>query len=68
MILSEDANRFEKIIFRISKGKVLTIIEDLNIEEEGEKKVINKKYIKKKIYIYILLFPKLLFVLIKKFR
>ena len=53
MILSEDANRFEKIIFRISKGKVLTIIEDLNIEEEGEKKVINKKYIEKKIYIYI---------------
>ena len=33
VILSEDANRFEKIIFRISKGKVITIIENLNLNE-----------------------------------
>ena len=31
VILGEDANRFEKMIFRISKGKVITIIEDLDI-------------------------------------
>lgn len=37
VILSEDANRFEKMIFRISKGKVITIIENLEVFEKDSK-------------------------------
>ena len=42
VIAREEAGRFEKMVFRVAKGNVITIIEDLNVELETKVKQLFK--------------------------